>query len=163
MDLGLRGERHRYGRNQVEHPETAIKHEQDDIRSAESGELTSREHGQTLEEMLDAIRDSLSDLVCSDNEEDGEGEDYTDQGKLSEVNEPGRIMGTIPRTIQQRMEIIRQTQMKLDELTQPGWGDAADYLRKRDKAYGKTELKAPAVVKRHMDDDLASSALRTFG
>jgi hypothetical protein len=34
--------------------------------------LTSRKHEKTFEEMLVAIRDSLSDLACSDDGEDGE-------------------------------------------------------------------------------------------
>jgi hypothetical protein len=38
-------------------------------------------------------------------------------------------MGTISKMVQQRMESFRQKQMKLDELTQPRWEDAADYFR----------------------------------
>jgi len=79
-------------RKRVEHTETAFKQEQDDMRSAQSGGLTSREPGQTLEEMLDAIRDSLSDLASLNDTEDGEGEEGkndTDQGKLREDDEPG--------------------------------------------------------------------------
>jgi len=36
--------------------------------------------------------------------------------------------------------------MKLDELPQPGWGNAADYFCERDLKYGMNELKVPAVV-----------------
>jgi hypothetical protein len=43
--------------------------------------------------MLNAIRDSLSDLASSEDEEDGEDEDDdeedTGHGKLSEDDEPG--------------------------------------------------------------------------
>jgi len=39
--------------------------------------------------MLDAIRDSLSDLSSSDDEEDGEDDEDTEQGKLSEDDKPG--------------------------------------------------------------------------
>jgi len=39
-------------------------------------------------------------------------------------------MSTISKTVQQRMESIREKQMKLDALIQPGWEDAADYFRK---------------------------------
>jgi len=53
-------------RKRVEDAETAIEQEQEDMRSAESGGLISREPGQTFEEMLDAIGDSLSDLASSD-------------------------------------------------------------------------------------------------
>jgi len=48
--------------------------------------------------------------------------------------------------------------MKLDELTQAEWGDAADYVCERDKKYGTSELKVPAVVKPHMDDNAANPA-----
>jgi hypothetical protein len=56
-------------------------------------------------------------------------------------------MGTISKPVQHRMESFRQQQLTLDELTQPGWGDAADNSRERDMKYGKTELKIPAVGK----------------
>jgi len=86
--------------------------------------------------MLNAIGDSLSDLASSKDEEDGEDEDDdeedTGHGKLSEEDEPGWAMGTISKTVQHRMESFPQKQMRLDQLTQPGWGDAADYLRERD-------------------------------
>jgi hypothetical protein len=87
-------------RKRVEDAETAVKQQQEDIRSAESGGLTAREPGQTLEEMLDAIGDCLSDLANSDYEEDGEDDEDTEQGKLSEDDEPGWVMGTISKTVQ---------------------------------------------------------------
>jgi len=85
--------------------------------------------------MLVAIGDSLCDLASSDDGEDGEEEadEETEQGKLSEHDESGWVMGTITKTVQQRMETFRQKQMKLDKLTQPRWDDAADYFRERDK------------------------------
>jgi len=72
--------------------------------------------------MMIAIRDSLSDVASSDDGEDGEDEDdvETEEGKLSEDNEPGWMMGTISKTVPQHMERIRDNWMKLDELTQPG-------------------------------------------
>jgi hypothetical protein len=79
--------------------------------------------------MLDAIGDSLRELARSDDEEDGEDDEDTEQGKLSEDYEPGWVMGTISKTVQQRMERFREKQLKLDELTEPGWGDAAGYFR----------------------------------
>jgi hypothetical protein len=39
---------------------------------------------------------------------------------LSEDDEPGWVMGTITKTVQQHMERFRQKQMKIDELTQTG-------------------------------------------
>ena len=67
--------------------------------------------------------------------EDGEDEDdeETEEGKLSEDYEPGCVMGRISITVQQRMERLQEKQMKLDQLTQPGWQDAADYFCERDK------------------------------
>ena len=56
-------------------------------------------------------------------------------GKLSEDDESGWVMGTISNMVQYRMERFRQNQMKLDELTQPGWGGAAHYFRERDNKY----------------------------
>jgi len=94
-------------RTRVEDAETAIKQVQEDMKSAESGGLTSREPGHTLEEMLNAIGDSLSDLASSDNEEDGKDDEDTEQGKLNEDDEPGWVMGTITKTVQQRMERFR--------------------------------------------------------
>jgi hypothetical protein len=45
---------------------------------------------------------------------------------LSEDDEPGWVMGTMTKTVNQHKERFRQTLMKLDECTQPGWEDAAD-------------------------------------
>jgi len=108
-------------RKWVEEAESAIKQEQKDMESAESRGLTSREPRQTFEEILDAYGDSLSDLASSDDEEDGDDDDDTEQGKLSEDDEPGWMMGTISKPVQHRMEEFTQKRMKLDELTQPGW------------------------------------------
>jgi hypothetical protein len=41
----------------------------------------------------------------------------TEQGKLSEDDKPGWMMGTITKTAQQNMEWCRQKQMTLDALT----------------------------------------------
>jgi hypothetical protein len=108
--------------------------------------------------MLDAIGASLSDLASSDDEEDGEDDEDTEQGKLSEDDEPGWVMGTISKMVQQRVQTFRKKQMKLDELTQPGWGDAADYFRERGQRYGTIELIVPAVVKSHTDKNAANPA-----
>jgi hypothetical protein len=86
--------------------------------------------------MLNAIGDSLSNLASFNNEEDRENEDndekYTEQGKLNEDGEPVWVMGTISKMVQHCMERIPQQQMKLDNLTQLGWGDLANYLHERD-------------------------------
>jgi len=82
--------------------------------------------------------------------------------KLSEDEEPGWVMGTMSKTVQHRIECFRQTQMKLDAITQPGCGDAADYFHERDNMYGMTELKVPAVVQPQTADNAASSVPMTF-
>jgi len=116
---------------------------------------------------LNAIGDSLSDLASSDDEQDGEDEDDdeedTGHGKLSEDDEPGWVMGTISKMVQHRMESFRQKQLRLDELTQPGWGDAADHFRERDMKYGTTELMIPAVGKPQEDLTAATPSPTTFG
>jgi len=127
-------------RKRVEDAEAAVQQAQEDTRKAENVGLTNGEPEKTFpektfQEMMVAIGDSLSDLASSDNGEDGEDEDYkqTEQGQLSEDDEPGRVMGTITKTMQQRPERFRQKQMTLNELTQLGWEDAADYFYERDK------------------------------
>jgi hypothetical protein len=115
--------------------------------------------------MMVVIRDSLSDIPSSDDGEDGEDEDdeETEQGQLSEDDEPGWEMGTINQTVQQHMERFRPKQIKINELAQPGWEDAADYICERGKRYGTSELRVPAVVQLQTDDDIAVPAATTFG
>ena len=113
------------------------------MTNAEKAELTTTKPETTFEEMLNAIGESLSDLASSDEEEDGEDEDDEKEdpvgGKLSKDDEPSRVMGTISKMVQYGMEHFWQKQMKLDEIMQPGWGDAADNFRERDKNHGTTE------------------------
>jgi hypothetical protein len=61
------------------------------------------------------------------------------------------------------MERFRQKQIKHEELTQLGWGDAAHYFDDRDWKYSTTELKVPVVVNLHTDDDTATPAPITLG
>jgi hypothetical protein len=125
----------------------------------------SREPAKTFEEMLVAIGDSLSDLASSDDGADGEGEDdsETEQGNLSDDDEPGWVMDTITKTVHQCMERFRQKQTKLDELTQQGWEDAADCFFEQDKLYGTTELRVPVVVQLQTTDDTLAPPPATFG
>jgi len=152
-------------RKRVDDAEAAVQQEQDDMMQAEIAGLTSREPEKMFAEMLVAIGDSLSDLASSDDGEDWEEEDdeETEQGNLSEDDEPGWVMGKIIKTVQQRMERFCQKQMKLDELTQPGWEDAADYFRERDKKSGTTKLRVPAVVQPQTIDDAQEPPPATFG
>jgi len=154
-------------RKRVEDTETASKQEQDDMRNAEKAGLTTTKPETSFEVMLNAIRDSLSNRASSDNEEDGEDEDDDEEdpvgGKISEDDEPGWVMGTISKTVHYFMERFRQKQMKLDELTQPGWGDEANYFCERDKKYGTIKLKVPVAVQPQTADDAASFVPTTFG
>lgn len=111
--------RDRIGKKASQDADTAIKQEQDDIGSTESRVLTGREPAQKFEEMLDAIRVSLSDLISSDTKVDGEDDEDTEQGKLSEHDEPNWVMQTIPKMVNQRMQRLWQKQMNLEESTQP--------------------------------------------
>jgi hypothetical protein len=151
-------------RKRVEDAEAVVQQEQDDMTHAELAGLTSRKPEKTCEEMLVAIGDSLSDLASSKDGEDGEDEDdqETEQGKLSEDDEPGWVMGTITKTVHQRMDRFQQKQMKFDELTQPGWEDAADYFREQDQKYGTSELKVPAVVQPQTNHNAPPHPLTTF-
>jgi len=110
-----------------------------------------------------AIEDSLSDLASTNNEEDREVEDDegTEQGKVSKDDEPGNVMGTISKIVQQHPEWFQQHQMKPDKMTQPGWGDAADNFDERDEKYRTTALRVPAVIELQMDDGAATPI--TFG
>jgi hypothetical protein len=53
--------------------------------------------------------------------------------------------------------------MKRDELTQPGWEDAADYSRGRDKKYSTAKLTVPVVIQPQTDDDPSAPPRTTYG
>jgi len=166
MDWGLCWERETAGsRKQVEDAEAVIRPEQEDTEAAENAGLTTTEPKKTFHEIIVAIGDSLSDVATSDDGGDWDDEDdeETEQCQLSEDNEPCWVMSTITKTVQQCMERFQQKQIKLDKLTQPGWEDAANYSRERDKKYGKSELRVPAVVQLQTDDDAASSTTTPVG
>ena len=151
-------------RQRVQDTETAI---MQDTRTAEKGCATTGKPETTFDEMWNAIGDSLSDVASSNDEQDGEDEDDdeedTELGKLSDDDKPGMVMGTITRIVQHRKESFRQKQMRLDELTQPGWGDAANYFCERDMRYGTAELKVPAVFKPQLDTTTATPSPTTVG
>ena len=141
-------------RKRVEDAEAAVQQEQNHMTHAELVGLTSRKPAKTLEEMLVAIGHSVSDLACPDDWEDGEDEDdeVTEQDMLSKDEEPGWVIATITKPVQQHMERFRQKQMKFNQFTQSGWEDAANYFRERDMKYGTSELSVLAVVQPETDD-----------
>jgi hypothetical protein len=154
-------------RKRVQDTQTAMMQEQEHMVNVEKGRSTTTKPEISFEEILNAIGDSLSDLANSEDEEDGEDKDDdeedTGHGKLSNDDEPGWVMGTISKMVQHRMESVQQMQLRLDELMQPGWGDAADYFRDRYMKYRTTELKVPAVGKPQADSTAATPSPTTFG
>jgi hypothetical protein len=78
-----------------------------------------------------AIGDIPSDLASSDDGEHGDDEHdkETEQGKMMEDDESGWVMSIITKMVNQFMDWYRQQQMMLDQLTQLGLEDAADYSR----------------------------------
>ena len=124
-------------RTGVEDAETAIKQEQDDMSNAEKEGLTTMEPETTFEEMLNAIRDSLSNLASSDDVENGadvhDDEEDPAGGKFSEDDKPGWVMGTISNMVQYRMKRFLQMQIKVEESTRPGLGTAVNCFRNRNK------------------------------
>jgi hypothetical protein len=115
-------------RKRVEDTAAAVQKEQEDIQNAENVGLTNREPEKTFHKSIVAIRDSLSNLARPNDGEDGKDEDdeETEQGKLCKDDEPGWVLGTITKTVQQMMERFRQKQMQHDELTKPGYEDVAN-------------------------------------
>jgi len=150
-------------RKRVEDAEAVVQQEQQDTKNAENMGLTNREPEKTFQEIVVAVGDCLSDLASSNDGEDGEDEDEDEigQGKLSEDDDQGWVMGTITKMIPQGMERFRQKQMKFDKLTQPRWDDAANYLRGRDKKYATSGMRVPAVIPLQTDDVTVAPALTT--
>ena len=93
-------------RQRVADAEAAFQQDQDDTRKCENTRMTNREPERTFQEMIVDIGDRLSDLARSNDGEDGEDKDdeEREQGQLSEADEPGWVMGTITKTVQQLME-----------------------------------------------------------
>jgi len=126
-------------RKRVQDAETAIMQELNDMATAENVGATTGKPKTTFDEMLYAIRDTLSDLACSvkvqDGEEEKADEEDTELSTLSDDDESSWVMGRISNTVLHRLETCRQKQMKLEEFTQPGWGDAANCFRERNMKY----------------------------
>jgi len=59
-------------RKRDEDAEAVVQQEQEDMKTAENARLTNRESEKTLQEMMVAVRDSLSNVASSDVEEDEE-------------------------------------------------------------------------------------------
>jgi len=96
-------------RKLVQDTETAIMHH---MTTAANQGATTRKPKAKFEEMLNAIRDSLSNLASSDDDQDGEDgvddEEDTELGMLSDDDEPLWVMITITKTLQHGMESFGQ-------------------------------------------------------
>jgi hypothetical protein len=151
-------------RMRVEDAETTIRQEQEDTDTAENSELTTKEPEKWFNKRIVTIGDSLSNIASSNDEEVWEDADVkeTEQGQRSEDDEPGCWLGKINQIVLQRMEMFQQEQMKLDELSQPGWENSGNYFNERDKRYGTSKLRVPAAVQPPTDDDKVAPALATF-
>jgi hypothetical protein len=105
-------------RQRIQNAEVEMIPQQKQMGNAEIGRSITTKPEITFVELLNAIRESLSDPTCSEDEEDGDNKDDDDQdtrhGKLSEGEEHGWVMGTISKTVQHHLEIFRQKQMSLD-------------------------------------------------
>jgi len=107
-----------------EYPETAIQQEQKDMNNAEKMQLTMTMPETTYVEMLNANGHSLSDDSSSDDAEDTEDknddEEHLDPGKLREYDLPGRLMGTMLKTVQYQTECFLHKDTMHDALPLPG-------------------------------------------
>jgi len=167
MNQGLHGEGDRCGKK------ASSRRRGSDFARAERYDYCSKRRSDNqkakyrFQEMLNTIGDSLIDLASSEDEQDTldweDDERDTVLGKLSNHDELGWAKSLISKTVQHSMESFRQKQMRLDKLTQPGWGDAANYFCATDMKYRTAELKVPAVVKPQIDTTTATPSLTTFG
>jgi len=118
-------------------------------------------------EMLNANGESLSDCARSDigeDEKDGyDNEDDSEPGRLCEHDQPGWVMGTTSKTAQHCMESFWQMLMRLEESTQLGWGDVAEYFYGSDMKSSTAKLMVQAAIKPPTNKDVAISALTTHG
>jgi hypothetical protein len=91
------------------------------MRKAVNAGLITREPKKKILEMMVAIGGNLSDFASSDDEEDGNNENNEDTklGKLRQDDKPGLVMGTISKTVLQRIGRCWQIWMNLDKLVQP--------------------------------------------
>jgi hypothetical protein len=90
------------------------------MTTAECVGATTRNPETTFEDILNSIRDRLCDFAISHDKQDGDDEEddenNTELCKLSDVDAPGWVMGTISKIVQHCMESFQQKQMRLDEL-----------------------------------------------
>jgi hypothetical protein len=90
-------------RIQVQDAQTAMTQEQEHMGNVKKGRLTTTQPEITFEKMLNCIGNSLSDLACSEDEEDVEDKDVDDEdtghGKLNDDDEPGWLICKISKPV----------------------------------------------------------------
>jgi hypothetical protein len=151
-------------RQRVADAEEAIRQEQEDTKTDGDAGLTTREPKNRCSAMMVAIGDSLSDIPRSDDGEDREAEndEETQQGKVSKDDQLCWGMGGISQTAQQHLGSFRLQQINLEELTQPEWGDPADYICESDVNDDTSEVRVVAVIKLQPDRDASAPVPTTF-
>jgi len=155
-----------WARKQVVNTETVITQEQEDMSSAEKEQPTTRKPDISFEEMLNAIGNSLSDLVCSDDDEDGDDVEAaadTEFGKVSKDDEPDWVMGTISKTVPHCAVSVWQKRMTLHKLNQPWWEDVAKNFCERDMKHKTSKMIVRAVGKPQTDPPAATPLPITVG
>jgi len=152
----------------VQDAETAIMQELDDMRNAENARWRTRKLNEICLDILNAIRDSLSECASSnDKEEDGENDKDnvkdTELRKLNKDDKPRWVMSIICKTVHHYLQCCQPKQMWVDELKQTERGQAADYFRQSDIKYRMAELEVQEVVKPQPDLTAATPSPTTFG
>jgi len=152
-------------RKRVENAVKTITREQEAMQNAANVELATKEPEIPSKHMMIAIGEGLSNHAYFKTVEDGHDKDDedTELGKLSEDDQPGWVVATMPITAQQRMQTYRQMWIKLDELIQPGWGYTANNFCGRNTMYGIIELMMLAVGNLQTDKVAAVPTLMRVG
>jgi hypothetical protein len=90
--------------------DVVVKQEEEDIKNGENTGLIHRELVKTLQEIMVAIGDNVSNLGKSNVGHIGEVKEdkQTEQGMLTKDDEPSWVIGKITNTVWQRMEISQQ-------------------------------------------------------
>ena len=104
----------------MQYAEEAVQKAQEDMKHIEYVGSKNRESEKRFYKMMVTTSESLCDVSSFDKGEIWESQnvEVIMQGKPSDNNEPGRVMGTITKPVQQGLDRVRQKQMKHDELTQ---------------------------------------------
>lgn len=120
-------------RQRVEDAVAVIREEQEDTQPADTTGLTTMEPQKMYHEMMVAIGDILTDIASSDYGKDLEDDnnDESEQGQLTENDEPGCVMHTITLMVQERMDKFRQKRINFNKPTEPKWKNVADNYRER--------------------------------